>query len=419
MNTTLGEMIRTGLGKVTRDFTRAKMNAHRRREKRISQWQIERWESQETERQLKAAAYEVIPQAYKAVSDNGLLPANKRQIYYAVRPHVLEATGRTWKDSRSFSEVLKDFVNDNPELTKDWDIVADARGHFTEPHMFNQIGIGTLEVRGYVNSWEEKPDLAIRISDVYPTRGPHNRFPSALFVEKEGFDSLLESARIAERYDLAIFSSKGQTNVATRQLAEALSMNGVTIFDLHDFDVAGLSIVHWLSHSNETYQFRHKPKVSDLGLRLADVKKLGLQPEEQVHRQRKDPTEKFWEWYDDPVSDEEAKFLRGRYSYQKRGWVGQRVELNAMTSRQFIDCLEHKLRKAGVQKVVPEEETLAEAWQRAKSIIKAREIIKQQEADHVAAPKDLEQKVRAMLKRHRELSWDQALAGIAQREAKQ
>jgi hypothetical protein len=88
-----------------------------------------------------------------------------------------------------------------------------------------------------------------------------------------------------------------------------------------------------------------------------------------------------------------------------------------MTSAQFIGWLEDKFRKAGVQKVVPDQETLAVAWYRAKSIAKAREIIEQEEAEHVAAPKDLEQKVRAMLKRDHELSWDQALARIAEREA--
>lgn len=421
MKNTLGEMIQSGLKKVTRDFTRAKMQAHGRREDRISQWQIDRWENQNTERQLKAAAYEAIPQAYMAASDNGRLPANVRQIFYQVRPLVLEATGgNIWKNSSTFTQgVFQDYLRDHPEQTKDWDIVYDARGHFSEPHIEKRIGIGTLEVRGYVRSWQDKPDLEIKIDEIVSTTGPYNRYKFALFIEKEGFDSLLERAKIAERYDLAIFSSKGQTNVATRQLVDDLSSEGVTILVAHDFDVAGLTIAHWLSHSNDRYKFQYKPNVIDLGLRLADVKELGLQHEEQVHRQHKDPTEKFWDWNDDPVSDEEADFLKGEYSFQEGGWVGQRVELNAMTSAQFIGWLEDKFREAGVQKVVPDQETLAVAWHRAISIAKAREIIEQEEADHVAAPKDLEQKVRAMLERVHELSWDQALARIAEREANQ
>jgi Topoisomerase 6 subunit A/Spo11, Toprim domain len=421
MKNTLGEVIQNGLKKVTRDFTRAKKQAYGRREDRISQWQIDKWKNQNTERQLKAAAYEAIPQAYMAASGNRRFPANVRQIFYQVRPLVIAATGgNIWKNSATFTQnVFQDYLRDNPEETSDWDIVYDARGHFSEPHVQKQIGCGTLEVRSYTNSWENAPDPSIEIDETFPTNGPKNRYKFALFIEKEGFDALLDRARIAQRYDLAIFSTKGMPVTAARRLVEKLSEAGVTILIAHDFDIAGISIAHWLWHDNDRYEFQHQPRVIDLGLRPADVKKLDLQSEEQVHRQLKDPTEKFWDWDDDPVSDEEADFLRGEYSYQKGGWVGQRVELNAMTSAQFIGWLEDKFRKAGVQKVVPNRETLALAWNRAKSIAKAREIIEQEEADHVAAPKDLEQKVRAMLKRHHELSWDQALARIAERETNQ
>jgi hypothetical protein len=416
---TLGEMISVGLKKVTRDFTRAKMQAHGRKEDRVSQWQIDRWNKQDEEKELKAAAYKVIPQCYMAVSDNGKLPANKRQIFYQVRPRVIEMTGRTWKKSETFTQrVLDDFRDDNPELTRDWDIVADARGHFAEPHIEERIGIGTLEVRGYIKSWQDELDLEIEIEETFPTSGPHNRYKFALFIEKEGFDSLLEHAKIAERYDLAIFSSKGQTNVATRQLADDLSAAGVTVLVAHDFDIAGLTIAHWLWHDNKRYQFQHQPHVIDLGLRMADVKRLALQSEEQIHEQLKDPTEKFRDWDDDPVSREEADFLKGKYSYaagKHGGWVGQRVELNAMTSAQFIGWLEDKFREAKVEKVVPDRDTLTVAWQRATAIAKAREAIREiEKGKPTPPPKDLDRKVRAILKREPELSWDSALTRITE-----
>src|SRR5262249_45057996 len=128
------------------------MKAYRLKEDRISQWQLDRWEAQDTELQLKAAAYEVIPQAYMAASDKGGLPANVRQIYYQVRPLVMEATGgKIWKNSATFTQgVLQDYIRHHPEETAEWDIVYDARGHFTEPHMLRQIGCGTLEVRSYL-----------------------------------------------------------------------------------------------------------------------------------------------------------------------------------------------------------------------------------------------------------------------------
>src|SRR5262249_35930411 len=156
--------------------------------------QVDRLSKTVLEQRLKAAAYDVIPQCYMAVSDNGRLPANKRQIMYQARPLVMALTGgKFWKDPQWFTQrILRDFINEHPDLTRDWDVVADARGHFSEPHLLRRIGIGTLEVRGYVRSWEEEPDLTIQIDDIYPTRGPHNRYKFALFIEKEGFDPLLE-----------------------------------------------------------------------------------------------------------------------------------------------------------------------------------------------------------------------------------
>jgi len=320
----LTDAIATSLKKVAAEFTRAKKQAYRQYQEQVSQEQIERWEEKHHEqRQLKAAAYKVIPQAYK--------------------------------------EYLRDY----PEETADWDVVFDARGHLTEPHVKTQIGMGTLEVRSYVKQWKDPAfDCAVHIDNTVQTKGPANRYQFALFIEKEGFDSLLERAQIAERYDLAIFSSKGESNTSTRRLVDELAGAGVTVLIAHDFDVEGFVIGHWLCHDNETYQFENKPRVIDLGLRLADVQRLGLQSEEQIHKQKKDPTEKFFEWGTDPVTEEEAEFLRGHQQRDSQ-WSGQRVELNAMTSAQFIDWLEEKLLEAGVNKVVPEAAVLQKAWRRA------------------------------------------------------
>jgi hypothetical protein len=417
----LNDALQASLKKVTADFTRAKMQVYRQRQERVSQWQIDRWEKQDEDRQLKAAAYKVIPKAYAATSDNGQLPAKVRQIYYQVRPLVMELTGgKIWKNSDTFTQgVFNDYVRDHPRETADWDVVYDARGHLTEPHLKRQIGIGTLEVRSYVKSWAETSDFDFKIDilDTVITRGPANRYQFALFIEKEGFDSLLERAKISERYDLAIFSSKGQSNVATRKLVDELSAKGVTILVAHDFDIAGFTIAHWLWHDNERYRFRFPPKVIDLGLRLADVQRLGLQSEEQVHYQKKDPTEKFVDWWDESedepeVTEEEADFLRGRRTWNS--WIGQRVELNAMTSRQFVDWLEEKLQKAGVKKVVPDAQVLGKAWHRALWLARVRKQIAKVKPEPLASlPKKLAADLRRQLERAPEMSWDAALAQIA------
>jgi hypothetical protein len=422
----LNDALQTSLKKVTAEFTRAKMQAYRRREDRVSQWQLDRWEHQDEQKQLKAAAYKVIPQAYMAASDNGQLPTKVRQIYYQVRPLVMElCDGRIWKNSDSFTQgVFSDYVRTHPSETLEWDVVYDARGHLTEPHVKRRIGIGTLEVRGYVNSWEKACNFgfSIDIDDVVATHGPANRYQFALFIEKEGFDSLLERARISERYDLAIFSSKGQSNVATRKLVDELSAKGVTILVLHDFDIAGFTISHWLSHDSERYRFLNTPKVIDLGLRLADVKKLNLPSEDQVHRQDKDPTEKFLDWDldsdEEEVTDEEVDFLRGSRSW--KSWTGQRVELNALTSRQFIDWLEGKLRQAGVKKVVPDAAVLGEAWRRALWLAEVRVRIAEVKSEPCTLlPRKLEEDLRRRLKRSPLFSWDEALAQIAAKHLKE
>jgi hypothetical protein len=380
-------------------------------------------------------------QAYALAYDNGTLPANARQIMYAARPLVLALTdGDCWKNSASFTQgILNEYLEDNPKETANWDVVYDARGHLTEPHVKNGLGLGTLEVRSYIKSW--RPDINESVDfdfdELCPTKGPHHRFNFALFIEKEGFDALLERAQIARRYDLAIFSSKGMSSTAARQLVDALSGEGVTILVLHDFDLAGLTITYTLDHDTKRYQFESEPEVIDLGLRLADVKAMDLQSEPVEIKQNKDPRDKF-RGFNDPiytdenynqdydVSEEELNWLVEPRSYADKAsgiWRGKRCELNAMTSRQFIDWLESKLEDQGVEKVIPDEETLSAAWRRARRAAQIREAIKvlDEEAEDEDAdeknlvPLNLEKRVRKLLKEQPTLSWDQALCGNRER----
>jgi hypothetical protein len=48
-----------------------------------------------------------------------------------------------------------------------WDVVYDDRWHLEEPHTGLRIGLGTLEVRHYIQSWHtETPDLKIDLLEV-------------------------------------------------------------------------------------------------------------------------------------------------------------------------------------------------------------------------------------------------------------
>jgi hypothetical protein len=255
--------------------------------------------------------------------------------------------------------------------------------------------------------------LDFHLDNLYPTHGPLNRYEFALFIEKEGFTPLLERAQIAERYDLAIFSSKGMSTTATRMLVESLSREGVAILVAHDFDLAGLTICHTLCHDTRRYSFENEPDVIDIGLRLDDVNHMTLQSEPVNISQEKDPRDKFHvDGYD--VTEAELNFLVRRHSSRKL-WQGERVELNAMPAPQFIEWLERKLQEHGVQKIMPDEETLNTAYRRAQRIAKIQTVInqvKQVEDDNITIPDGLAQRVEELLKADPTLSWDQALLQI-------
>ena len=347
MSSELKDAVAKALASATKDFARAKRRAAAAYDRdRLTERQIERLRRRyDRDDVIKPAAYQVMEEAYNLASADGLLPANARQIMYAARPLVLAQTGgKCWKDSNYFTQtLLPDYMFDYPGETASWDVVYDARGHFVEPHIRIRLGLGTLDVRKYVSAWRDGnagKQLEIDIEELFPTRGPKNRYLYALFIEKEGFEPLLERSRIAERYDLAIFSSKGMSTTATRQLVDELSQAGVTILVVHDFDVSGLSIAHNLGHNTRRYQFQVEPNLIDLGLRLEDVEKMQLQSEPVDFEQMKHPGQKLLD-YGGVTLSEIGFLVEG--PVDNKTWRGKRVELNAMTSAQFINWLEASL----------------------------------------------------------------------------
>src|SRR5271154_1051442 len=49
--------------------------------------------------------------------------------------------------------LLIDFMNEHPDQCADWNVVFSDRGHFTEPHTGHVVGLGTLAVRNYIESY--------------------------------------------------------------------------------------------------------------------------------------------------------------------------------------------------------------------------------------------------------------------------
>ena len=405
-----GEMAK-GVLAITKHWKAMKRQTDR--DERVSARQREEYlkRQQPTVLSVKEAAYQVMATAYLEASAQGTLPANARQVMYAARPKVLALTGeKCWKNSSYFTQVLlPNFIIAHPELTASWDVVFDDRGHLIEPHTDSRIGLGTLAVRRYVANWHT--DVSSELEDFtvaheVETTGPGNRYHFALFIEKEGFDALLEAAQMANRYDVAIFSTKGQSVTAARALIEALSQKGVTILVVHDFDKSGIEILHTLYSNTRRYTYRTPPQVMDLGFRLSDVQGLererveytGAKKSPAIHLRTCGATEA------------ECAFLVRRESGQ---WVGDRVELNAMRSDQFIAWLEGKFAEVGVEKVVPDAETLACAYRLAlrKSTLQDAIDAALTEIDQAPAapvPDDLAEQIRAKIT-GTAMAWDDAI----------
>jgi DNA topoisomerase VI subunit B len=388
------------------------------RDDRVRERDLESLRKRDKSVSIKDAAFQVMQQAYMHTSGNGAYPAKARQIMYSARPLVLDLTGgKCWSNSAYFTqELLIEFMEQNLELTASWDVVFDARGHLTEPHTGEQIGLGTLEVREYMKRWTnfvsdgrtEQPTFEHSID----TRGPDNRFRFALFIEKEGFGPLLATAHIAERFDVAIMSTKGMSVTAARRLVDELSFHGVTILVVHDFDKSAFSILQTLQSDSRRYKFKNAPKVVDLGLRLADVREMNLQSEPVPYQSKVDPRENLRQ---NGATEDECNFLVER-NVGKSTWLGKRVELNALTSPQFITWLETKLIAVGCAKFVPDDAAIIAAFKRAVRLKELErlslEAKRQTDSMEISIPKGLTAKVRKTIKDTAE-PWDAAVWNLA------
>jgi hypothetical protein len=347
----------------------------------------------------KDAAWQVLEDAYMAVSNGGRLPALARQIYYQARPKIMAMTNNKELIYGYFSQtLLPSYIE---EKGVDWNVVYDARGHFEEPHTNISIGCGTIGVRNYIRAMRS-PEIVE--ADLKPghvkTIGPRGNVAAVLFCEKEGFNPLFKAVDLANRYDLMIISTKGVSVTAARQLIETICGSDIPLFVLHDFDVAGFMIFGTLSRDTKRYKFSSFVNPISLGLRLDDIDGLEREPaaatktdEAQLRRQLRE----------NGATDEEIAIL-----------LNERVEINALTSDALIEMIETKLKAHGIKKVVPSVKLLADtyvAFDKSQKIEDAFDDLQEEmpDEDDVEVPPDLEDQVRKLLDQHSHLRWDEAV----------
>jgi hypothetical protein len=352
------------------------------------------------------AANEVMRECYMKASDNNRLPANARQIFYVARPLIEGRTDKPLSYQYFSQTLLPNYVNQHRECAK-WDVVYDDRGHFTEPHTDRVIGLGTLNVRHYLSRIAEpKFEHADFDPASVQTYGPSGNYGAVLYVEKEGFMPLFERVGLGKHYDIAIMSSKGMSVTAARILVDTIC-TGIPLLVLHDFDSAGIIIKDTLENDTRRFSYKRPPKVIDLGLHYEDIEDLTPEP------------------HSSNISNERLK-LAGLDEAAIAFLSDQRVELNAMTSRQLVDFVEAKLRQHGIKKVIPDRNSLASTYQMfaasdrlSEAFDEMKEKLDDENEARIKVPDDLEGQVKAKLKEMPDITWHRAIRLIVDPNAEE
>jgi hypothetical protein len=357
---------------------------------------------------FRSAAFEIMEKAYMVASANGTLPASARQVMYQARPFIQEKMGgQPLNDQYFCQQLLPDYIE---EYGAEWDVTYDDRGHFTEPHTDHSIGLGTISVRDYVANISEPEfeEPSFRKGEI-TTSGPEGCFGAVLLTEKEGFTPLFEAVNLAKRFDIALMSPKGMSSTAARTLVDHLFEHRIPLLVLHDFDKAGFSIIGTLKRDTRRYSFENKIKVIDLGLRLKDVRELGLESSAEGVFDRGTRHAKLENLRLNGATREEAEFL-----------LTQRVELNALPSDQLIAFIERKLSEHGIKKVIPKSDLLGKTYQLVVNSKRIEEAVAETMSnlgdEDIDVPSNLRNRIEEHLREHPELRWDEAVAAIVEED---
>jgi DNA topoisomerase 6 subunit A-like protein len=270
----------------------------------------------------KDVVLEHLDEAIASASGEDEYRFNERQIFYQLRPIVLEETGQPLQIG-NFKNILTDYENEHGEIPG---MYREPRGSIYHPHRGETITLGTLMVEGY-----ERPAWT---------------FNKLAYIEKEGFSEALKDVRWAERHDCMLMSSKGFTTRAARDLVDKLAEHNesVTIFCVHDADAYGTMIYQTFQEATKARRAR-KIKIVNLGLEPWEAVAAGLEVEDVEPGDKRKPVAGYVLQRDDGDYWEE--------------WLQMhRVELNAMTTPEFIAWLDDKMAEHGNGKLVPPHEVL-------------------------------------------------------------
>jgi hypothetical protein len=166
-----------------------------------------------------------------------------------------------------------------------------------------------------------------------------------MYIEKEGASEALKEMRWGERHDCAVLSSKGFSTRAARDLIDKLAEHDepVEVFCVHDADASGTMIYQTLQEATKARGAR-KIEIVNLALDPWEAIAMGLEVETLEESTRYKPV---------------ANYVRENHLADWDEWLQtNRVELNAMTTPQFIAWLDGKMAAHGKGKLIPPTDVL-------------------------------------------------------------
>jgi hypothetical protein len=253
---------------------------------------------------------------------------NMRQLFYALRPIVRDELGEELK-IENFTGIITDYEAEHGEIPG---MYREPRGSITHPHRDETITLGTLMVENY-----ERPVWL---------------YNKLVYIEKEGASEALKAERWGERHDCAVLSSKGFSTRAARDLIDKLAEHDepIEVFCVHDADAAGGMIYQTLQEATKARGAR-KIKIINLGLEPWEAIDMGLDVED-VDRGKRSKA----------VADYVKERDNGRTDLWEDWLQDHRVELNAMTTPEFIAWLDGKM--TTYEKLVPPDDVLTAEFKR-------------------------------------------------------
>jgi hypothetical protein len=185
---------------------------------------------------------------------------------------------------------------------------------------------------------------------------------------------------------------------------------------LHDFDKTGFAIAGSFQRNTRRYEFKNDFERIDLGLTLDDVKKEQLDFEHQFHAKGEKST-LMANLRANGASNDEIAFMFQDFDRLRSTC---RVELNAMTSPQFINFVERKLQENKIGKIIPKQDLLAKtytAMEHGRLLELEAKKIKKIDMKNFKVPKNLKRLVEAELKKNPAIRWDAAIEALIEQAA--